>query len=505
MTRTIHEFLRNGSLCAAAVLLIPLLLNIAGCGGREPAVVLGEEPFDRVVKVDDDLAALEKWVESKQRADMLVHIDAVDDIAVVPPMLETSMKNAGDHLKHGNTDVIYDIASFLEVSGTLNLGELAGLYDRVVWIFPLHRPVSELGLDAFRSYLMRARGYQPSDLTDLHVNGRWIEGTLGGVPVTVTTIEDFDPGERTAIVDIDLAYFAGMQAQNPGYKLGTASLLDFLRALKEKGLHARFATITLSRKGRPLPVVTRYLADLIVEGLGDPAKLFDTPDKWSMMIEAEGYLEKERFLAADSVYSRLLEEYPRNAGLQYMHGATLALLGWGRECARLLTEAYRIDEAYLPGFFQVANIMASRGQLEVAEAVVSSPILREAVPIDELNYNLGIMYIAGGRPDKALPKIEAAAQFKGDDVDLTLLIYRTARDAGEEASMLSSLEKIVGIDRKLVNDRMPWVFRELGKLYEKAGERVKAERMYLRYIEAAPNDSAAVELRKKLKGKSSME
>ncbi len=504
MTRTIHEFLRNRSLSAAVFLLIPLLAGVAGCGGQEPAVILGSEPFERVVKVDDDLEALETWVESKQKADLLVHIDAIDDIAVVPPMLETSMKNAADHLKHGNTNVIYDIASFLEVSGTLNLGQRAGLYDRVVWIFPVQRPIGELGLDAFRSYLMRARGYQPSDLTDLFVNGRWIEGTLGGVPVTVTTIEDFDPGERTAIVDIDLAYFAGMQAQDPDYALGTASVLDFLRTLKEKSLHARFATITLSRKGRPLPVVTRYLADLVVEGLRDPVTLVDTPDKWSKMIEAEDLLEQERFLAADSVYSRLLEEYPQDAGLLYMRGATLALLGWGRECARLLTEAYRIDPAYLQGFFQIANIMATRGQLEVAEGVVAAPILREAVRINELNYNLAIMYIAGGRPDKALPKLEAAEQYQKDDVDLTLLIYRTARDAGEEEAMLSSLEKLVDIDRKLVKDRMPWVFRELGKLYEKNGETLKAERMYIRYIEAAPDDSAAVELRNNLKGKGSL-
>jgi tetratricopeptide (TPR) repeat protein len=197
-----------------------------------------------------------------------------------------------------------------------------------------------------------------------------------------------------------------------------------------------------------------------------------------------------------------LEEYPEDAGLQYRRGVTLALLGWGRECAKHLTEAYRIDGEYLAGFFQVANLMATRGRLEVAESIVSLPILKEAVRINELNYNLGIMYIAGGRPEKALPLLEGAARFEGDNIDLTLLIYRTARDAGAEDEMMSSLEKLVQIDRQLVKNRMPWVFRELGKLYESRGEYLKAERMYAHYIEAAPGDSAAVELKKGLKGRS---
>jgi len=501
MTRTILEFVKRGMPAAVAALLIPVLVIIAGCGGTEKAAILGMESFDRVVKVEDELIALETWVESGQEADLLVHIDAIDDIAVVPPALEESVKNAADHLKHGNTGVIYDIASFLATSGTLGLGERAGLYDRVVWIFPSRKSVADLGLDVFKNFLVRARGYRQSDLSDLAVKGRWIEGTLGGVPVTVTNIEDFDPGEATAIVDFDLSYFSSMQAQNPGYGLGTASLLDFLRMLKEKRLSARFVTVTLSNKGRAVPVGIRYMGDVIVESLLKPETLVETPGKWKRMIEAESLLNEERFLAADSLYGTLVEEYPQDAGLQYVRGATLALLGWGRECGAHLTRAYRIDKMYLEGFFQIANLMATRGRMEVAESIVSAPILREAFRIKELNYNLGVMYIAGGHPEKALPLLDAAAKYGGADVDLALLIYRTARDAGAEAEMMSSLERLVQLDRQLVRSRMPWVFRELGILYESRGEDGKAERMYSLYIEAAPEDSAAVELKKSQRGK----
>jgi tetratricopeptide (TPR) repeat protein len=483
---------------AFAALMTASIVVIAGCGGQEKAVILGTEPLDRVSKVEDELIALETWVESKQKADILVHIDAIDDIEIVPPDLEESMKNAADHLKHGNTDVIYDIASFLEMSGTLGLGARAGLYDRVVWIFPSRRSIADLGVDAIRNFLIRARGYRQSDLSDLAINGKWIEGTLGGVPVTITNIEDFDPGEATAIVDIDLSYFSGMQAQNPEYRIGTASLLDFLRTMKEKGLGARLVTVTLSGKRRAVPVSIRYMGDIIVESLREPEVLVFEPEKWKTMSDAEGFLAEERFLEADSLYGRLVEEYPNDAGLQYMRGATLALLGWGRDCAAHLTRAYRIDELYLAGFFQVANFVATRGQVEVAESIASESILEEAFRRSELNYKMGIMYITAGRPEKALPFLTSVAKLEGSNVDLALMIFRTARDAGAEAEMTSSLETLVQIDRNLVRDRMPWVYRELGKLYENRGESGRAEKMYSLYIEAAPEDSAAVELKKEL-------
>ena len=501
MRQTIFGSVKRDKKAAVAALLLTAILVIAGCGSTEKEAILGTEPFDRIAKVENELIALETWVKSGQKADLLVHVDAIDDIAIVPPSLQESMKNAADHLKNGNTSVIYDIAAFLETSGTLELGERAGLYDRIVWIFPSRKSIADLGLDAIKNFLVRARGYQQSDLSDLAVRGKWIEGTLGGVPITITNIEDFAPGTATASVDIDLSYFSGMQVQNPGYRLGTASLLDFLRMLKEKRLSTMFATVTLSGKGRAVPIGIRYMGDIIVESLSKPETFVDTPDKWKRMIYAENLINEERIPAADSLYDLLVEEYPQDAGLQYVRGAILALLGWGRESGKHLTRAYNMDETYLAGFFQIANLLASGGRMDVAESIVSVPVLKEAYRINELNYNLGIMYIRGGLPEKALPMLEAAARFDVANFDLTLLIYRTARDAGADAEMLSSLEKLVQLDRQLVRSKLPWVFRELGILYEGIGEDGKAERMYLLYIEAAPEDSAAVELKKGQRGK----
>ena len=109
--------------------------------------------------------------------------------------------------------------------------------------------------------------------------------------------------------------------------------------------------------------------------------------------------------------------------------------------------------------------------------------------------------MTSGRPNDALPLLVSAAALDKENIDLTMLIYRTARDAGSETEMLAALETLVEIDNRLVRNKVPWVYRELGILYEGMGEDGKAERMYSLYIEAAPRDSAAVELKKSHGGK----
>lgn len=485
----------------AALIVFSVAFSAAGlasCGGGDKAALLGTEPLDRVVEVENKLEALEAWAASGQKADILVRFDTFDDIAVIPPSLRESMKNAADHLRHGNTGVIYDIAPFLSTSGMVNLGRDAGLYGRVVWVMPVWRSVGLMQLESFKRYLIDRRGYRPEDLINLAVEGENIVGMLGGIPVTVTTVDDFDIGEEEAIVDIDLAYFTSLKAQNDSYGIGTASTLDFLRKLKEKNIRTRFVTVTLSNEDQSVPVIIRYLGDVIAQCIENPALLADTMPKWQTMIEAERFLGEEQFWAADSVYSVLIRDYPDDPGLYYTGALALAFMGRGLDSGRHIWEAFRLDGMYRLGFFQIANLVAMKGKLRVGEEIVNMQSLGNILPFDEYNYNMAIMYIAGGNPKKALIYLNNVAQYKGGSIDLYNLMYRAARDAGDEEEMVKSLEKLVGQDSGFVKEKMPWVFRELGILYEKSGRLDDATGMYRRYIETAPQDSIVPELKRKV-------
>ena len=478
---------------------IVFALLLGGCGAEEEPRIACVDPLERVIQVENELEAIKTWVTSGQKADLLLRFDTIDDIEIVHPTLVQSMKNAADHLKRGNTDVLDQVAPLLETSGVVALGRAAGLYKRVIWVLPVFTSIGDLPLDGFKTFLITKRGYSPKDLADLDRDGNYITGTLGGVPLTITNLEDLNLEDESALIDIDLSFFTGMSGAAIGYGAGTAPALEFLRALRLKRVETRLVTVTLSNSKRVVPVEFRYLGAIISEALENPAALGQSPPvKLTIAAEAERALFEERTAAADSIYRLLVDANPLEPGFHYSLAMTSGLTGSAEDCAAHLDEAYRLDPVYALGLFQIANTLAANGSLSKAEKLLSLSVVREAFKDNELSYGTGVMYVVGAAPDRALPFLQEAARFDQEDFRLQNLIFRTSRDAGDDKGMIGALEKLFEIDSEMVNQRMPWVYRELGVLYEKHGDKHRAGRMYRRYLEVVPSDSTAVELRAKI-------
>jgi tetratricopeptide (TPR) repeat protein len=484
-----------GSILIATVLVFAII----GCGTEEAPRIAGIDPLERVILVESELEAIRTWAESGQKADLLIRFDASDDIEIVHPTLAESMKNAADHLKRGNTDVLDQVAPLLQTSGVVALGRNAGLYDRVIWVLPVVTSIGKLPLDGFKSFLVTKRGYSPSDLEDLEQDGRYITGTLGGVPITVTNLEDLSLAGESAIVDIDLSFFTGIPGVAIGYGPGTAAVLEFLRKLGPKRIDSRLVTITLANTTNVAPLEFRYLGPIIKEALSDTTALGRSPAvKLSLAADAERAKFEGRYVAADSIYRALVEEYPMEPGFHYSLALMSGRTGKTEDCIDHLDEAYRLDPVYAMGLFQIANALASERMLPVAKELVERSTLREAYKANELSYSTGVMYVRGGAPAKALPFLQDAARFN-PDFRLQNLIYRTSRDAGDEDGMVGSLEMLIEIDPAMVREHMPWVYRELGMLYEKKGDYGSARRMYRDYLVIVPSDSTAAELKEKIR------
>ncbi len=491
---------RGGALRRFWAITIVFALLLFGCGAEEEPRIACVDPLERVIQVENELEAIKTWVTSGQKADLLLRFDASDDIEIVHPSLAESMKNAADHLKKGNTDVLDQVAPLLETSGVVALGRAAGLYNRVVWVLPVRTSIGSLPLDGFKTFLITKRGYNREELTDLTQDGNYITGTLGGVPLIITNLEDLNLEGESALIDIDLSFFTGMSGAAFGYGAGTAPALEFLRVLRTKRVETRLVTVTLSNTKRAVPVEFRYLGTIISEALEDPAALGQSPPvKLTIAAEAERALFEERTAAADSIYRLLVKANPLEPGFHYSLAMTSGLTGNAEDCAAHLDEAYRLDPVYKLGLFQIANTLASKGSLSTAEKLLSRSAVREAFKDNELSYGTGVVYVIGAAPDRALPFLQAAARFDQDDFRLQNLIYRTSRDAGDDEGMLGALERLSEIDPEMVNRHMPWVYRELGVLYEKRGDKQQAGRMYRQYLEVAPSDSTAAELRTKIK------
>lgn len=474
--------IRSRALAAAAAVLI-----CAGCGREAPTAF--EEPVRRPALVETNVQALQAWASSKARADVLVHIGASDEMAVFSPTLAQTMKNAGDHLARGNAAAIEPIAALIENGGTVNLGHRAGLYRRVIWVIPTAGPVTGVSAEDFRNFWRSKRGYTEAALADLAAAGDHFTVTIDGIPVTVTSLENLELGRETAIINIDLTYFVGLQGRDPSYRPGTASLLDFLRALKARRIAADFVTINRASARQAVPMDIRYYGEIIGEVLEKPALLGPPPHaSYAMMIEAEEALVAGRFDDAETRYSDLVERRRGSAGLFFSLALARGFLDRAEGCREALLEAYALDSVYMRGFFQLARVLGGTGRIETGEHLLETPDLLKIIPAIEMDNQRGLFYFNAGRYFDAITFLESVATRRPDDFAVRTVLLRAYEEAGVSDGMLRTLERLIAIDAARVERDMPWVYKRIGELAEKAGLRVRAAEAYDRYMQLVPGD-----------------
>ncbi len=502
LTRNTHAARKRAAavfrLSLPVLFMLVALLLVAGCGGGKSPIA-GREPLKKVETVESNVDALRAWVLAKAEVDALVHIDIADDIQVFPASMQESMKNAGDHLRQGNVEVLDKIASYIESRGIVNIGYGAGLFKRVIWVIPAKISVGQLPLENYKDFLMTRRGFPDYELNDLVSTDKHITGTLMGIPITITTLDDFEAGDDEVILDIDLGYFLGKKSLDPLYQTGTRSMLQFVRDIRSKNVRTRIATIHLATASGENPMDIRFFGGVIAEGLREPEKLQPPVfEKWTMMMEAEDSLITGHYDAAEALYEKLVQSYTQDPGLFFTLGVARGFKGEGSKSSEALVQAYRLDGAYLRAFFQLANILAVQDKVEAGIAIIETPALGKIMSDVEMNFQRGTFYLNAKRPYDALTYLKKVAQVRPDDFALQTVIYQAYRQLDDASQMTLTLEKLRKMDEARVRRDMPWAYKELGRLYEEATFYKNALESYERYLAVVPDDEDKDELRGKI-------
>lgn len=496
----IRSALRKWRIPLVGALIAATAVVLAGCS-REGGGVAGKDPVPNVFKVESDKGILRAWILNKADADALVHIDIDAGITVFPPEQTENIRNATARFKRGDAAIVDQIAPLLVRGGAVNLGYEAGFFQRVIWVMTSDRPVGREPVAKLKEYLMKSRGYPESAVRDLESDGRRIKGTLAGVPIEITSLSDLAVRAEKVLIDIDLAYFMGLQAGDPSYKQGTRSLLSFMDALAGKNLKTDLVTINLSTINRVCPMDIRFFGDVIRELLVRPARAGESrASKWMKMIAAEDSVVAGRFGAADGIYADLIEDYPEEAGLHFSQAIARGFLEDGQGSREALLRAYGLDSGYLRGFFQLANVLAATGKISTGAVILETPYLSKIVPQVEMNNRLGLFFLVGKRYDEAAAHLRRVESSRPRSFALQMALYEAYRGSGREDRVVSTLEKLLSIDSRRVDRSMPWIYMELGKLYERIGIADSAVSKYERFLELAPGDSSAAEARKSLAG-----
>jgi tetratricopeptide (TPR) repeat protein len=467
------------------------LSAVSGCGQKSS--ILFEEPMHNVAMTLSNAHTLAAWADAGAKADVLIRIDANDGLSMFPASLQESMKNTADHLKRGNSAVMNRVAAIVENGGTVNIGMMAGMYKRVIWVIPTVGSVTDYPLDDFKKALMTNRGYPPSELMDLKVSGKHIEGTITGVPLLVTSLEDLELAGETALLDIDLSYFTGVQTVSADYQPGTASLLDFLGILEQKRIPAVMVTL---RRGREAPLDIWYYTDVIEEMLAHTSQRDKRiRERYDLMIQAEKALTTRQYAEAESLYTSLTQQRPDKPGLHFSHALALGFLDRGEECRDAMVKAYANDAGYIRGFFQLARVLAANGHIDSGEALLRTSDLEKTIPKEEMDYQWGLFYMEAGLYQEAVSKIFSVTSKRKKDFAARTVLYRAYAELGEKGHMLMVLKELVELDRDRVVRDMPWVFRKLGDLSFEMHLDPDAAKWYKQYLELVPDDPDSSKMR----------
>ncbi|MFA4949010.1 MAG: hypothetical protein WC674_10980 [Candidatus Krumholzibacteriia bacterium] len=494
------RFTRPVILGALSALLIAVLC--AGCGkGGGP--VAGKNPVKKVIKVESNVDALRAWAANNTRASVLVHIDPSDDMANFPASRMKDMENAAGHLRRRNVKVLEEVGPLIEPGGTVSLGYMAGMYKRVIWVIPTIRPVGEDPVEIYKNFLITQRRFPAAAVADFKAEGKFITGTIAGVPLTITRLADLTLAEgENAIVDIDLSYFPAMRlAGQSYYRAGTKSILDFIRELGKRNVRAKIVTVNLSNQNNQVPRDLRFYGDVIREALAKPGALVPPlPAKWQSMIQAEDSLGAKRYASAAAIYDDIIGTVKDDAGLYFSLAIARGFEDKGPECRAALLGAYRLDSEYLKGFFQLARVLADAGKLNAGIEILDTPDLAKIIAPVELDYQRGVFFYTAHRPFDAATYLTRVAQQRPKDFGLFTILFRAHREAGNDQGQMSALQKLVNIDNGRVRREMPWVYADLGQLYDRNNIPGNASQMYEKYMQVHPDDSLSKVFKKRIDG-----
>jgi len=377
------------------------------------------------------------------------------------------------------------------------------MYKRVIWVIPTIRPVGEDPVEVYKNFLITQRRFPPAAVADFKAEGKFVTGTIAGVPLTITRLADLTLAEgENAIVDIDLSYFPAMKVAGQSYyRAGTKSLLEFLRELGKRNVRAKIVTVNLSTLNNQVPMDLRFYGEVIREALAKPGDLVPPgPAKWQGMIRAEDSLGAKRYASAAAIYDDILGTAKDDAGLYFALAVARGFENKGPECRAALLDAYRLDGEYLKGFFQLARVLASEGKLDAGFEILETPDLAKIIAPVELDYQRGLFLYTAHKPFDAAAYLARVAQQRPKDFGLHTILFRAHREAGNEQGQISALQKLVTIDNGRVRREMPWVYADLGQLYDKNNYPGNASQMYEKYMQVHPDDSLSKVFKKRIDG-----
>ncbi|HEY5999000.1 MAG TPA: hypothetical protein VI078_06800 [bacterium] len=405
---------------AALALLLALFAAGRAAGGTAAAAppslpVLAVDPLPRGIVVESPADVLPHWVAQGVTGAVLLLIDASAGLHDISPENVTALKALQ---VRGDVEGLFraghsGVAGVFHEWNWLRAASVLGVVREMTWIVPFPVPDGDDVGEDLKGFLGTV-GLSAGEIASFRPADGCFRGLVGELQAAICSVDRFPRAAAPVVLSVGAEYFSSSARVHGHTEL--AAIRRLFTALRETRYEVKDAVLVSAMEQGDWPVELRWLGEVVMEALGDPALVVrdEPPERWNVLqrlslLRLEGAAGEAELL--DFGLS-LLEKDPHNSALLLFAALASADHGGGSAALSYAEQACSVDPGYCVGLRELGLQFCRKGDFETGGRFLdSAERLRPGMTYRQ--YDVGIALWGAGRTAEALDALGKVVSRQG--------------------------------------------------------------------------------------------
>ena len=397
--------------------------------GARDAALVGTDPINNVVMMEDHDGAYYAWKQAGLKDRIAVHIDAHIDFGWIPerdPEELLALRTLRELENLSSADSLWNFTGrptdkLIDLGNYLNPALREGILSSVYWVAPdgfFATPGRRKQLEAMLHSMRKAN---PRALQQIAWTDGALQAAIYGKPLTICPLSRIPRFDEDVLLDIDTDFLITESISSPAYPYpdlpNTTPWIwpeELVEKLRERQLRSDWVTIAYSVEGGYTPLGYKYLADDLASLLHDPGLPLRQRELMRLKNEAARAQDARKLVEARELYARALSWNPCDAAIHYRLAQLVYEEGKCDEARRYYEQAIILDPSYRTEYNNFGPVYLALGQFAHSAAEY-----RKTLTLDPHNSNahrgLGDLAAEQRHWDEALAHHWQASELRPDD------------------------------------------------------------------------------------------
>ena len=396
--------------------------------GARDAALVGRDPIDHVVMMEDHDGAYYAWKQAGLRDRIAVHIDAHIDFGWIPerdPEELLALRTLRELENQSSADSLWNFTGrptdkLIDLGNYLNPALREGILRSAYWVAPDGFFATRGRRKQLEAMLHNLRKANPRGLQQIEWTDGALRAAIYGKPLTICPLAGIPRFDEDVLLDIDTDFLITESISRaypfPDHPNTTPWIWpdELVERLRERRLRTDWVTIAYSVEGGYTPLEYKYLADDLASLFRDPGLSFRQRELMRLKKEAARAQEVRKLVAAREGYARALAVNPTDPSVHYRLAQLAYEQGQVDEARRIYEQAISLDPSYRTEYNNFGPVYLALGQF-----MQSAAEYRKILALDPHNASahrgLADLSTEQGRWDEALAHYRRAGELRPDD------------------------------------------------------------------------------------------